>query len=81
MDADDTLFEYMLNVLRLPAGFDARGFEANTGQQVGRLLPLIAGACERGLLDVTGEAAWRPTELGFRFLNDLQAAFLPDRNG
>jgi len=76
-DADDLLFEYMLNVLRLPAGFDAASFEAGTGQKIGRLLPYLAGACERGLLASAGEGRWRPTALGFRFLNDLQAVFLP----
>jgi hypothetical protein len=36
--------------------------------------PLSAGQ-ERGLLAVTA-SGWQPTDLGLRFLNDLQASFL-----
>ena len=33
-------------------------------------------ALERGLIERNREGNWRPTALGRRFLNDLQAQFL-----
>jgi oxygen-independent coproporphyrinogen-3 oxidase len=73
----DRLFEFMLNALRLVGGFDAALFSERTGLPddvlTGRLEPLL----ERGLLAQTGPSRWRPTATGRRFLNDLQAHFLP----
>ncbi|MGB5581931.1 MAG: radical SAM family heme chaperone HemW [Woeseia sp.] len=74
---EDRLFEFMLNALRLPAGFSESLFEARTGLSAERLRPRLAALADRGLL-TSGEAGnWRPSALGLRFLNDLQAAFLP----
>ena len=74
----DVAFEYMLNALRLPDGFRAADFEARTGLPFTAVRASVAAACEDGLLDAVGHACWRPSELGFRFLNDLQARFLPE---
>jgi oxygen-independent coproporphyrinogen-3 oxidase len=71
-------FEYMLNVLRLREGFDRRSFEERTGLPIGAIEAELASAVRRGLLEQYGGERWRPTELGQRFLNDLQALFLPD---
>jgi oxygen-independent coproporphyrinogen-3 oxidase len=67
----------MLNALRLRDGFTDAQFEARTGielQTIGRTLE----ECERKGLLVRSDAAVRPTELGRRFLNDLQQLFLPE---
>jgi oxygen-independent coproporphyrinogen-3 oxidase len=70
-------FEYMLNALRLTEGFRPADFERATGLSVEEIRPTIAALEARGLIGT--DAGWlRPTELGFRFLNDLQSAFLPD---
>lgn len=74
--AGDLEFEYMLNVLRLPAGFTEAGFEERTGLDWACIEARIAEAGRTGLIRRDG-ARWRPTELGFRFLNELQARFLP----
>jgi putative oxygen-independent coproporphyrinogen III oxidase len=69
-------FEFMLNTLRLPAGFANELYEQRTGLPLEAVLPTLAAAAARGLI---GErpGGWYPTELGQRFLNDLQAMFLP----
>ena len=74
---DDAIFEFMLNALRLTEGFTTTLFEARTRQPIGRIGAVLARAVARGLLVHDGRGHWRPTRLGFRFLNDLQAEFLP----
>jgi putative oxygen-independent coproporphyrinogen III oxidase len=69
-------FEYMLNALRLLEGFAPEDFEARTGLPVRVVDPQIEVALARGLLE-RRPGGWRPTALGLRFLNDLQALFLP----
>ncbi len=71
-------FEFMLNVLRLPAGFSVGQFEARTGLPLTAASPGLERAEARGLLERSG-ARWQPTPLGRRFLNDLQSMFLPVR--
>jgi len=71
-------FEYMLNVLRLRQGFDLREFEARTGLSRTVLAEPLRAARDKGMMQgPEGGAWWQPTELGARFLNDLQARFLP----
>ena len=77
VDPSDLPFEFMLNALRLIDGFDERSFEARTGLPFETIAAIIARAERRQLLQTVGDARWRPTELGQRFLNDLQAMFLP----
>ena len=75
--ADALPFEFMMNALRLTAGFDPALFAERTG------LPLIlaeqplAEAERRGLLQRQPDRI-APTLLGQRFLNDLLTLFLPD---
>lgn len=71
-------FEYMLNALRLLDGFELEHFTAHTGLAADVLGGALAAACRRGLLAEKTPGTWAPTELGRRFLNDLQALFLPD---
>jgi oxygen-independent coproporphyrinogen-3 oxidase len=74
---DDLVFEFMLNVLRLRAGFAPALFAQRTGLHLSALEPGLNAAQERGLLERS--PVWiQPTELGMRFLNDLQALFLSD---
>jgi putative oxygen-independent coproporphyrinogen III oxidase len=68
-------FEFMLNALRLNEGSAIRNFEHRTGLEARTLEPALERALGRGLLETTPEG-FRPTELGSRFLNDLQGGFL-----
>lgn len=72
-------FEYMLNALRLRQGFTLAHFAATTGLAASTVQPQLARLASRGLMGEAG-GSWRPTELGFRFLNDLQSEFLPEGN-
>ena len=73
---DDLLFEFMLNALRLAEGFPEAVFEERTGLPAAVLEEGASTAVEKGLIRRGANATWRPTELGWRFLNDLQAEFL-----
>ena len=71
-------FEFMLNALRLQAGFALDDFERSTGLPRAAIERPLGAARARGWLEIDGELV-RATELGQRFLNDVIAAFLPDR--
>ena len=69
-------FEFMLNALRLDDGVPLALFAERTGFPPTIVGGEIEAAERRGLLARDHE--WiRPTPLGRRFLNDLQALFLP----
>ncbi|MFM1827390.1 MAG: hypothetical protein RLY67_771 [Pseudomonadota bacterium] len=68
-------FEFMLNALRLTAGFEASLFEARTGRPLAEVLDGVSVAERRGLLQ-RDRGGWVPTALGLRFLNDLQMLFM-----
>jgi oxygen-independent coproporphyrinogen-3 oxidase len=70
-------FEYMLNVLRLTDDFTIADYESLTGLTFGTVAGAVAEAEGKGLLVRVEAGRWRVTELGQRFLNDLQALFLP----
>ncbi len=71
----DLVFEFMLNALRLRAGFAPALFTQRTGLSFTHIEPTLHRAQERGLLRFDGQRIC-PTDLGMRFLNDLQAMFL-----
>ncbi|MEJ2604818.1 MAG: radical SAM family heme chaperone HemW [Gammaproteobacteria bacterium] len=73
----DLAFEYILNALRLPRGFETTDFTARTGLDPSVLEPGLEVALARGLIERTDGGGLRPTPLGMRFLNDLQSLFLP----
>jgi putative oxygen-independent coproporphyrinogen III oxidase len=73
--AADLPFEFMLNALRLNEGFSDACYRTRTGLELEFLDERLANAQARGLLEPIAQG-WRPTELGRRFLNDLQASFL-----
>jgi oxygen-independent coproporphyrinogen-3 oxidase len=70
-------FEFMLNALRLLEGFSVADFEARTGSSRHALDDVLRAVERKGLLADLGAGHWRTTDLGARFLNELQAAFLP----
>lgn len=76
VSANELPFEYCLNGLRLFAGFDEAGFATRTGLPIEALERPLLEALRRGLL-MRCEERFVPTDLGRRFLNDLQALFLP----
>jgi putative oxygen-independent coproporphyrinogen III oxidase len=73
-------FEFMLNALRLTEGFRTADFERATGLAAAAVTPRLGEFASRGLVQTEG-GRYRATGLGFRFLNDLVAGFLPDENG
>ena len=75
-DDATVLFEFMLNALRLVDGFAETLFEERTGLPAARLANEAGNAIARGLIERSAAGDWRPTALGRRFLNDLQAEFL-----
>ena len=75
--AGELPFEYMLNALRLHDGFATARFEARTGLSHTTIVDTLTVAEGKGLLMRTDDG-WRPTELGARFLNELQGMFLPE---
>ncbi len=77
--AGELPFEYMLNVLRLAEGFTFAEFERATGLPAASVAQTLGAQAARGLIEER-ECRFRPTPTGFRFLNDLIAAFLPEEN-
>jgi putative oxygen-independent coproporphyrinogen III oxidase len=75
--ASDLPLEFMLNVLRLREGFAIADFERRTGLPAATIASSLELARGRGLLE-RREEVWAPTDLGRRFLNDLQMLFLPE---
>ncbi|WP_348695507.1 radical SAM family heme chaperone HemW [Duganella fentianensis] len=72
---DEMGFEFMLNTLRLCGGFDPRLFMERTGMALNAIERQLNAAEAKGLL-YRDHQIIRPTELGQRFLNDLQEMFL-----
>ena len=68
-------FEFMLNALRLTGGFDPNLFGERTGMSIGAIARTLDEAEAKGLI-YRDHKLIRPTELGQRFLNDLQEMFL-----
>lgn len=71
----DLPFEFMLNALRLNEGFPSSCFESRTGLPAEAISVPMRAAEARGLVEPTHNG-WKPTDLGRRFLNDLQTGFL-----
>ncbi len=68
--------EFMMNALRLNAGFELTLFPARTGLALTAVLAALDQAEARGLI-VRDHQRVRPTPTGQRFLNDLIQIFLP----
>jgi coproporphyrinogen III oxidase-like Fe-S oxidoreductase len=72
---DELGFEFMLNALRLNDGFEVNQFAERTGLTLNAIEKALNAAEAKGLL-YRDYKIIRPTELGQRFLNDLQQIFL-----
>jgi oxygen-independent coproporphyrinogen-3 oxidase len=70
-------FEFMLNTLRLTEGFDPNLFGERTGMPINAIEKPLNEAEAKGLI-YRDFRVIRPTELGQRFLNDLQEIFLTE---
>ncbi|HEU4654774.1 MAG TPA: radical SAM family heme chaperone HemW [Steroidobacteraceae bacterium] len=77
---EERAFEFMLNALRLTSGTSQALFEARTGQTPASIASQIDRAKREGLVECR-DGRWIPTEFGRRFLNELQARFLPLSEG
>ena len=75
--AHELPFEFMLNALRLTAGFDAASFTARTGLAWATVAAQLRAAARSGLLLRT-QNGYRPSARGLQFLNDLLLGFLPE---
>jgi oxygen-independent coproporphyrinogen-3 oxidase len=73
---DQRPFEFMLNALRMNAGFSLSDFEARCGLPRAALAAPLAAAAQRDWLRPIDADHWRPTALGQRFLNDVIALFM-----
>jgi putative oxygen-independent coproporphyrinogen III oxidase len=71
----DLGFEFMLNALRLDNGVEVNLFAERTGLTLNAIEKALNAAEAKGLL-YRDHKIIRPTELGQRFLNDLQQIFL-----
>ena len=73
----DRVFEFMLNALRLKDGFALTEFASRTGLPVRYLDAGLQEAMQKQLLVESVGGYLRPSERGWRFLDDLQGIFLP----
>ncbi|THU02854.1 oxygen-independent coproporphyrinogen III oxidase-like protein [Lampropedia puyangensis] len=72
----DLPFEYMLNALRLRAGFLLEDYQSRTGMPLSSIEAALEQGIERSLLEQVSPGHIRPTTRGFDFLSDLQALFI-----
>lgn len=72
----ELVFEYFLNHLRLRDNIDPGHFSKRTGLPWSYAAAQVGEAVDKGLLE-SGPDGFSTTPLGWRFVNDLQAVFLP----
>ncbi len=77
LGAEETLFEYALNRLRLRQPFSLSEFEARSGLPRSGIIPILRQAEIDGLLILDNETV-NHSEKGWLFLDDLVARFLPE---
>lgn len=70
-------FEFMLNAMRLTEGVEVNLFADRTGMPLNAIERALNDAEAKGLL-YRDHMVMRPTQLGRRFLNDLQQLFLAE---
>jgi len=76
LNDEDRVFEFFLNQLRLKNGVHIDDFSARTGLVWHVVESRVQQAIDKGLLEVN-EKRLRPTQLGWKFVNDIQQLFLP----
>ena len=74
---EDLSFEFALNVLRLAEGVPACRWEETTGEPLSAIEPVLSGLRQKGLLAPSADVI-AATDLGRRFLSDVQEAFLQE---
>ncbi len=74
LQQQQTVFEFMLNALRLRQGFERAQFEAHTGLSAELIESASGKALDKGLLQIDG-TNYRATQQGYLFLNDLVNLF------
>ncbi len=75
IEPKDLPFEFMLNALRLSDGVDTGIFSERTGLPLSTISKGLDEASKKGLLD-PNPAKLKATDLGLRYLNNLQELFL-----
>ncbi len=75
VEESDKAFEFMLNTLRLSQGFEHRLIGERGLFQLADIMPVLEDFVSKDLLVITKDRI-RPTTLGYRFINDMVAAFL-----
>jgi oxygen-independent coproporphyrinogen-3 oxidase len=76
LNEEERVFEFFLNQLRLKHGVVINDFSARTGLAWERVESRVQEALDKGLLEVQKDRL-KPTDLGWRFVNDIQQIFLP----
>ncbi len=71
-------FEFMLNALRLTRGVEAELYPLATAQPITQLDTVWRTLVARGLVEPQSSGRLCCTPLGYRWLNDVVAAFLPE---
>ncbi len=74
---EDVSFEFMINALRLNAGFTESLYQERTGLVPETILTTLHAGLEQTLLENEGDV-WRASTHGQRFLNDLLGLFVPE---
>ena len=72
----DKIFEFMLNNLRLMSGFSISHFESATGLKYHVIEKKLSELKNLKLMKYYPSGYWKPTALGFKFLDNLQCEFL-----
>jgi len=76
LSAEERVFEFFLNQLRLKDGVQISDFSPRTGLPWRVVETRVQQAVDKGLL-MAGQSQLRPTALGWKFVNDTQQIFLP----
>ena len=76
MKHENRIFEFFLNQVRLKNGVYFDDFSARTGLPWQVVEARVQQAIDKGLLE-RAQMRIKPTELGWKFVNDIQQLFLP----
>ncbi len=76
LSSSDKIFEFMLNNLRLMSGFSIAHFESATGLKYDAIEKKLSELNNLKLMKYYPSGYWKPTALGFKFLDNLQCEFL-----
>jgi len=74
---EERIFEFFLNQLRLKDGVCIKQFTPRTGASWDKVSARVDQAIKSGLLS-EGNGVLKPTSLGWQFVNETQAIFLPN---